>query len=268
MPGPNSFPNRAPGQQPHLVSQFGGGLVIVGTGRACGKTTLTAGLAASLMDIGIKLSALHPLAFSEQPHALEEQAFLDEVSGAYTHHEALSVPSPKHLSVSLWQKVLGQIRRAPYPPLVDTPASLVTPLYEPPRQDNPETPPWIDPVGLAQSLLLPILLVAQSADDLFAEAMPVLAYLANYPYGHHHTVGWVTVETRKLEIRKMEPDPNGSSQARQIHQISQWTRLPHLGTLPYDPALSVSHKTPGQLIELAQNHLDLLPVQQAFRAYV
>lgn len=247
-------------------------MVIVGTHGGCGKTTLTAGLAASLMDLGIKLSALHPLSFSEQAPPpstpMAEQAFLDEVLGAYTHHEAISVSSPRQLTVSLWQKVLGQVRRAPYPPLVDTPASLTTPLYEPPNLDpsNTESPPWIDAVGLAQSLLLPVLLVAQATEDLFEEAMPALAYLANHHYGHHHTVGWVTVETRMRDSNPL--NPHRSSQDRQIHQISQWTRLPHLGTLPYDPALSVSHKKPSHLIELAQNHLDLLPVQRAFRAYV
>jgi dethiobiotin synthetase len=232
------------------------GLLILGTGPRCGKTVLCGGLAAALNQSGLAVQAAKPLMFSApdtlQPVA-DDPRFLALATRAYTVPEAQVVAGPHQVNNMIWTRLVETCRRMPLPTLVESPgATLTSPL----KFDGAD---WLDGLALARQIQAPILLVTRKSPDLIGETAPALALLQQAADQGLEVVGWVGVETLPVVA------PHWESEA---WMLAQRYRLPYLGVMPYSSGISVEALRTDPVLPLAEEALDLLPIQHALKLVV
>lgn len=222
------------------------GILILGTRAGCGKTVVTAGLAAALGNTGFQVQAFKPLIFG-QIKGLEynlEQAFLQKIVPQYVAMETIQVVSPWDFPAPLWNKLLENCKSFQYPCLLEAPGSIATPW----RIHSHQT---TDALAVAESLGLRVLLVGNNGPSFLEEMQLALTFLQSRQMS---TVGFI-----RTHITAHQPESLFSDAETLL--LSQHFATPFLGDLPYSPSISVSGLQQGNLIRLTLDHIDLLPLQ-------
>jgi len=244
------------------------GLLVTGTHGGCGKTVCCAGVVGALNNLGFRLQAIKPLAFS-QSNAIRpsdiEQGYFNRLAiemgndkfRAHTFHDAWSCPSPHAMSETDWRRLITIAHRRIDPYLFETPGSIGVPLYSASSVDARSSS--MDVVDLAQELQIPILLVTAKTSDVLTHVPTALAYAT---VRKAPIIGWLAVET--------EPFPPALQEQWQedVFYIRRYFQTPFLGEIPYSPSVSVEAGRQGNLYRLTENNLDLLPIQQTLNLSV
>lgn len=222
------------------------GILVLGADSACGKTVITAGLAASLIESGFRVQAYKPLAFCPAVSLKQgqEQAYLNKITQQFIQAETLHLESPWDMTVPLWNRMLEQCKTLQYPCLLEGPGLVSTPWQLVNRQP-------VDGPDMAKDLGLPILLVARAEPDFVAKTRAALAYIQS-KLGE--SLGFIRVQT-------MPDSQDADHGLQEAMMISQEYGVPFLGELPYSPSISVQGMQQGNLIRLVQDNIDLLPLQ-------
>ncbi len=222
------------------------GLLITGTDAACGKTTLLAGLAASLTAEGFRVQAYKPLEFSAEVsfHRGQDQAYLNKITQQFISAETFTAPAANAVPQVLWNKLLDQCRSMQYPVLLEAPGQIATPWHISGSRLQ-------DSVDMAEHLDMPLLITGRN-DHTFLEKMRLaLTFTAQRPV---KILGFARVQTR--------PD-TGDTPLFDFSPVylAQQFAVPFLGDLPYSPSISVESLQQGNLIRLTQENIDLFPLQ-------
>jgi dethiobiotin synthetase len=222
------------------------GILILGTDTACGKTVLTAGLAAAILEAGFRVQAYKPLVLCPDLSLKQgqDQAFLNKISQQFIQAETLHLPSPWEMTVPLWNKMLDQCKTLQYPCLLEGPGQVSSPWQ---LLNNQIT----DGLTIAKDLGLPVLLVSRAEEAFMAKTRAALTFMLHRQIT---PLGFVRVQTV----------PTGGPVDHAAHEalmLSQEFAVPFLGDLPYSPSISVSPIQQGNLVRLVQENIDLLPLQ-------
>jgi dethiobiotin synthetase len=222
------------------------GLMIVGAGNGCGKTVVTAGLAAALGDNGFRVQALKPLVF-ERASSINrdrDQDYLNKVTQQFVPAETIITSTSQEVSLILWNKMQEQYKSLQYPCLLEAVGQVATPW----RIDSTGT--MADALDVAKQFSLSVLLVAKTGENFLAETRGALTFLQSRQMT---PVGFIRVSTT--------PDADPEVAFPEALLISQQYQVPFLGDLPYSPSISVPGLQQGNLIRLIQENIDLLPLQ-------
>lgn len=227
-----------------LTTQRLEGVLIVGTGYGCGKTSVTAGLAAALIENGFQVQAFKPLAFSEQISFTKgmEQNYINKVTQQYTPVETLYAPSAWDIPIPLWNKMIESCKQTQYPCLIEAPGQVATPWR---IAQSTVT----DATDIAKQLGISVLLVAQADEHFLEETRAALTFLKARDIT---PIGLIRIQTRS---QKEPPSP------AEPLLIGQNFGIDFLGDLPYSPSISVAGQQQGNLVRLVQESIDLLPLQ-------
>ena len=149
------------------------GLMIVGASNGCGKTVMTAGLAAALGDNGFRVQALKPLVFEKAPsiNRDRDQDYLNKITQQFVPAETVITSSPQEVSLILWNKMMEQYKSLQYPVLLEAVGQVATPW----RIDA--TGIIVDALDVAKQFGLSVLLVAKAGESFLAETRSALTFL-------------------------------------------------------------------------------------------
>jgi dethiobiotin synthetase len=227
------------------------GVLIVGTQPKCGKTVITAGLAAAMIEGGFQVQAIKPLEFLPGISLMRghDQIYLDKITRAMQHTDTIHAASCHDVSNIDWNRVTDVSRKTAFPVLLECPGTVAAPL----RFTGDLV---LDVVDFAKALGISILLVTPKSDQLVGQMAAALAYLNER---QADIMGWVGVETSTTKAPYWETESL---------YLSHQYRLHCLGVLPYSPSISVEGLQQGNLIRLTEMSIDLLPLQQALKLMV
>ncbi len=223
------------------------GMMIVGTDRGCGKTIVTAGLAAAIREAGFRVQALKPLSFCQESAIQRDpdQPFINKISQQYIQADTICAPSPWEVTIPTWNRIMEQCKNFQYPALIEAPGQVATPWQISAHKIT-------DSLDICCQLDLSLLLVAQAGPDCLEKTRSALSFIQNRDLG---PVGIICVETSPLDSQWEERTFS------EMLLLSQSYETPYLGTLPHSPSISVSSLQQGNLLRLTQENIDLLPLQ-------
>jgi dethiobiotin synthetase len=225
------------------------GVLVLGSGTRCGKTVVTAGIAAALTESGFRVHALKPLSFvSGSSPVYSDQLYLNQITRQFSTDDPIMVASPLDVTPLLWNRVIDACRTSPFPLLVEGPGQVSTPWRINARQEV------TDATDVAVLLGFPVLLVASAGTPFVAQTRLSLDWL----YARQiEVIGFVRVCSASAEeVDGIAPDTMDPL------LVSRLCGTPFLGDLPYSASISVSSGQQGNLIRLVETQIDLLPIQQ------
>ncbi len=231
------------------------GLMIVGSRAQCGKSAITAGLAGAFLSHQLNAQAIKPINFEPCAGELEDkdQELFEYLMPAYQKITPIRVPSPFYMTRYLWGQLIENCKTMACPVLIEAPGSVATPLRFDTGDEAQLEHRMQDAFDLAYELDLPILVVTRKHPRVMEEVAPAFTYAYE---GRGDVLGWVAVETEPV------PCPEWDEHQR---FISREYQVPFLGLLPYSPHIQLQQGLAPGLVQLTEEHIDLLPIQQALR---
>lgn len=226
------------------------GLIIAGTQPGCGKTVLTTGIAATLLEEGLKVRAIKPICLGSQKESESEYAFLTTLAKTPLSYSVQFAERPGSLKPSQLQAAVRAAISGTDPVIVELPGSTATPL------SLMEGNGWQDSTDFAKELNWPVVLVAKLAADSFE----LLAIHANYLL--ERGIELLGVATIMTEADAKPPVAVHHSLAWEM-ALSEKIRSPYLGCLKHSQSISVQKVNQGNLIKTTSDTLDLLPIIKA-----
>ncbi|HUV39870.1 MAG TPA: dethiobiotin synthase [Planctomycetota bacterium] len=228
-------------------------ILVTGTDTGVGKTVVTAGLAAALRARGIDVGVMKPVAtgctIADGELISPDTEFLRAATGVT---EPDFMVTPVMLEPPLAPTVASRMTAAPF-----TFNQISTGLY-----DLLERHPVVLVEGVG-GFLVPVTDEMLLADVAEAMKMTVLVVARPSLGTINHTLRTVeAVRMRELRIAGIvfnvtcEDDVDASSDSN-VDEIERITGLRILGTLPFEPSISVEECRVGALAGLVETHLDV-----------
>lgn len=228
------------------------GLVIAGTTAGCGKTVLTAGIAATLQAEGLKARAVKPICLGSAKDAQAEYAFLTTIAHSPVDYQVQFAETPGALRQSQFQAAIKTATSGTDPILVELPGGTATPLTITEGAGRG----WQDAGEFAAELLWPAILISKLGPDCF-ELLSIHA-----SYLREQGVDLLGVATVMTDPDCKLPVPPNQMLAWEM-SLAEKIRSPYLGCLRYSQSISVPKVNQGNLITTTSDTLDLLPIIKA-----
>lgn len=233
------------------------GLSIVGCSASCGKTILMMGLADILFEDRSAIRCIKPIALGPPLRVRPEQTFISSMGGAPTEFVSSNLQFPPVLSLEQWTEIVNHATTSDTFTMVELPGSAATPVSV--FRDGAEvlSYDWNSSADLAATIGYPVILVARHAPDALEQIDINLSYLLAR---NLKVVAVATVETSWDDARFME-------KYLSLHDfemlVTERTRVPYLGCLPFSSALAVPLPNLGRLGELTSDSMDLLLLRRS-----
>lgn len=233
------------------------GLIIIGTEQGCGKTLVTAGIAAAVRELGYSTRALKPLVLGSRKRSESELSFISSVAQTPINYPILFLDRPISIHQTNWHKTILLSRAANTLTVLELPGGCATPVCFDETNSGRLSTTWRDATDLVLEFKLPCVLVAKHQSDAVERLVSCNYYLT----GKGATVlGLVTSETQpdagvELESRQTRSDFVAGLLAR--------TGVPYLGCLKFSPMVSVPRANPGNVVKLVSVSLDLNVILKA-----
>ncbi|MCA9789033.1 MAG: AAA family ATPase [Cyanobacteria bacterium HKST-UBA05] len=223
------------------------GILVVGTHAGCGKTVVTAALAVILNHMGFDVLAYKPLGLETARTRSNDQTYLDITTGRPPGYTTQFFDSPSQVRDQQWQRLMHQCCSGTKPFLIECPGSVTTPwLWRLPNI-------LVDAMSVAVDYQFPTVLVAACGPDFIDQTHLALSHMVqrgSKPLGvvvtHPYPPGQTTDEALQLTLCQL---------------LCQNYDVPYLGSIPYHDGVDVDRLSPGASVDLAAEHLDLLPFQ-------
>lgn len=233
------------------------GLSIVGCSPSCGKTILMMGLADILFEDRSAIRCIKPIALGPPLRVKPEQTFISSMGGAPTEFVSSILQFPPVLSLEQWNEIVNHATTGDTFTMVELPGCAATPVSI--FRDGAEvlSYDWKSSADLAATINYPVILVARHAPDALEQIDINLSYLQSR---NLRVIAVATVETNWDDARFME-------KYLSLHDfemlVSERTRVPFLGSLPFSSALAVPLPNLGKLGELTSDSMDLLLLRRS-----
>jgi dethiobiotin synthetase len=225
------------------------GLLVLGSEPGCGKTVVTAGLAAVLKEEGFQARAIKPVLIGDRRLSQSELQFLSTVSHSPLNYAASFLDNAGSLSKLGWTESLRICRAGTESTLVELPGSCATPLSG--AQGR-----WTDNADFACELKWPCLVVARAGHDAMEKLLLNTIYLQSRGL---KVIALVTAETSS----EFFPTERGAGWEIPEIALQERTGAPFIGCLKHSPSISVPRVSQGNVIKTTSACLDLLPVIKA-----
>ena len=217
------------------------GIIITSPSGRSGKTLVSAGLAGSILSIGLDVEAVKPYQFSSE---FDDIKYLVQVTKRVPYYDTIKLESWKNTNNNTWNQLLKICRNFAYPVILESPGCLSTPLcYD---------EEILDCTDLSTTLNWPIILTIDASNKPYEVTAQALAFLRHkniIPLGFIFTCSDNEISYEEVEeIANMLIINYGSS---------------CLGIIPYSPSISTGDIKQGNNIKLTQQYVDLHPVQNA-----
>jgi|GEM_PF-423955 hypothetical protein len=233
------------------------GLTIVGCSASCGKTILMMGLADILFEDRSAIRCIKPIALGPPLRVKPEHTFISSMGGAPTEFVSSNLQFPPVLSLEQWTEIVNHATTGDTFTMVELPGSAATPVSI--FRDGAEvfSYDWKSSADLAATINYPVILVARHAPDALEQIDINLSYLQAR---NLRVVAVATVETNWDDARFME-------KYLSLHDfemlVTERTRVPYLGCLPFSGALAVPLPNLGRVGELTSDSMDLLLLRRS-----
>ncbi len=233
-------------------TEFAGasGLLIVGCSERCGKTVVTTGLAATLLEEGFPVRAIKPICLGARRQAESELFFMSTIARSPLTYPLVFVEQPASLRTFQLAEVLRSVRQSSETTLIELPGSAATPISL-----DADKSRWLDVGDLAAQLAFPVLLVAAEGTNVVEQLILNATYLLSSSMVN--VVGLVAVAVT---------DQPGHAETATLPEenraivLKQRVGVPYLGSLKFSPSISVPMRCQGNLIKTTSAALDLLPI--------
>ncbi len=228
------------------IGADGNGLLILGTEADCGKTVITAGLAAAIQTLGFRVQAYKPLEFLPNVSLVRglDQQFHNRITQQFLHAETALADSPWDVTASTWHKVIESLKALEFPGIIESPMQVGMPW-------RIQGQTLIDAVDIARQFNYPILLVGRAEPAFMARMRLALEYLQSRQM---NVIGFIKNHVQ-TPVEAMD------AISAEAMLLAQHYTVPFLGEMPYSPSISVASRQQGNLIRLIQDNIDLLPIQ-------
>lgn len=216
------------------------GLIVTSPTLKAGKTVVSAGLAASILSLGLSAEAVKPLSYGENDIDI---VFFAKVTNRTVYYDNILLEDWTHSDITSWNKLIHTCKNFTYPVLLETPGCVSSPM----KVDGE----YYDCTNLSKELNWPIILTIDASFYPYEIASQALLFLKSK---QADVLGFIFTCSKNISMEFIEELSS---------QLFINCGYPCLGVIPYSPSISVEELNRGNLVKLTEQYVDLHPVQTA-----
>ncbi len=235
------------------------GLTVLGTESGSGKTVVTTGLTALLIEQGFQAQAIKPVVTGFQADWQAELSFISTITRAPLDYQPTLVEQGIGINANTWHQITATKRNFPGLTLLELPGSAATPLtFDTNGVDNG----WLDSCNLAYAFGYPCILVAKHNEQMLEKLSIFSQYIKSKAL---NLIGLITVEVSAGEGALLEQHLTRTQ--TELLLLAR-TQTPYLGCIKFSPSISVPLGKQGNVIKLTSAGLELLGIIKALNLKV
>lgn len=216
------------------------GLIVTSPTLKAGKTVVAAGLAASMLSLGLSAEAVKPISYGEEDNDI---VYFAKVTNRTVYYDNILYNDWSEMDVVGWNKLIDTCKNFVYPVFLETPGCVSTPI----KSDGE----YYDCTDLSKELQWPVILTIDATFHPYEMASQALLFLKSKEV---NVLGFIFTCSENISIEYIEELSS---------QLFINCGYSCLGMIPYSPSISVEELNRGNLSKLTQQYVDLHPVQTA-----